>query len=99
MTLEAAHVLGASVREARLGRRWGMQELAERLGVSRPTVSKIERGDPTVALGVALEAAALLGVPLFGGDARRAQERRRVDERVALLPKRARKPPAVDDEF
>lgn len=99
-TTEAAALLGGRVREARIERRWTIQELAERIGVNRITVRKVEQGDPTVELGVAFEAAALLGVPLFDEDpARRRLEARRVEDRLALLPKYARKPRAADDDF
>ncbi len=100
MTVEAARLLGARVRLARHERRWTLQELAERVGVTQPTMRKVERGDPTVGLGVAFEAAAVLGVPLFHEDRpRRSLEANRVDDRLALLPKLVRKPADVDDDF
>ena len=100
VTLEATRLLGARIRVARTERRWTVAELGERIGASVPTVRKIERGDPTVALGVAFEAAAVLGVPLFDTDpARRRLERRRVDDRLAVLPRAVRQPSEVDDDF
>ncbi len=100
MTVESARLLGARVRLARRERRWTLQELAERVGVTQPTMRKVERGDPTVGLGVAFEAAAVLGVPLFHEDRlRRSLEANRVDDRLALLPKLVRKPADVDDDF
>jgi hypothetical protein len=61
---------------------------------------KIERGDLTVALGLALEAAAVLGVPLFHEErARRSLEVVRVDDRLAVLPQLIRKPAEIDDDF
>lgn len=87
------------MRLARLQRRWTADELAERIGAHRETVAKIERGDPTVGLGVAFEAASLLGVVLFDpDDDRRAIELRRISDQLALLPQRARAP-RVDDDF
>lgn len=50
---EAAALLGAWVRLGRRERRWTVAELAERVGVSVPTIEKVERGDLTVALGTA----------------------------------------------
>ncbi len=100
VTVEAARLLGARVRLARRERRWTLQELAERVGVTQVTMRKVERGDLTVALGVAFEAAAVLGVPLFHEDsARRSLERSRVDDRLAVLPQLVRKPAEVDDDF
>ncbi len=100
VTVEAARLLGARVRLARRERRWTLQELAERVGVTQVTMRKVERGDLTVALGVAFEAAVVLGVPLFHEDsARRSLERSRVDDRLAVLPQLVRKPAEVDDDF
>jgi transcriptional regulator with XRE-family HTH domain len=99
VTQEAARLLGASVRLARHERRWTVQELADRVGVTHTTIRKVERGDLTVALGTAFEAAALLGVPLFHEDAtRRSLEAGRVADRLAVLPKIVRTR-AVDDDF
>lgn len=93
-------MLGARVRLARRERRWTLQELAERVGVTHVTMRKVERGDLTVALGLAFEAAAVLGVPLFHEDpSRRKLEIGRVEDRLAVLPALVRKPVEVDDDF
>ncbi len=74
-------------------------ELAQRAGVSPVTIRKVERGDPTVGLGVAFEVAALVGVPLFDESAdRRSLDLDRAGDRLAILPKRVR-PREVDDAF
>jgi len=89
--MEALQILGKQVRVARRERHWTLQGLATRVGVTAPTMRKIEHGDPTVALGVAFEAASVLGIPLFGDDAlRRTVEERRLDDRLAVLPGRVR---------
>lgn len=100
-TIEAAHLLGAQVRRARLERRWTLEELAERVGVNHGTMRKVERGDLSVGLAPAFEAAALLGVPLFDADPeRRRLAAREVDASLALLPARARRPVReIDDDF
>ena len=98
--VEAARILGALVREARLQRRRTVEELAERVGVNHTTMRKVERGDLTVGLGPAFEAAALLGVPLFSADDdRRSIEAAWLRDRLAVLPQRARRPVTVDDDF
>ena len=100
VTVQAARLLGARVRLARRERHWTLQELAERVGVTHVTMRKVERGDLTVGLGVAFEAAAVLGVPLFHQDpSRRTLETGRVDDRLAVLPALVRKPTEVDDDF
>lgn len=99
--IEAARLLGAQVRRARLGHRWTLEELAERVGVNHSTMRKVERGDLTVGLGPAFEAAALVGVPLFAADPElRRLAAREVEAGLALLPARARRPAMdVDDDF
>lgn len=88
-TQDAAAVLGAQIAAGRRARQWTLQMLAKRANVSEPTVRKAERGDPSVALGTALELAVLVGVPLFGTDAAGAGALRdRIEARIALLPGR-----------
>lgn len=99
-TIEAARLLGARIKLARRERRWTLQELADRVGVTRVTMRKVERGELTVGLGVAFEAAAVTGVPLFHEEsARRALESARVEDRLAVLPALVRRPAEVDDDF
>jgi transcriptional regulator with XRE-family HTH domain len=96
----AARLLGAEVRGARLERRWSAQELADRAGITRATLAKVERGDSSVGLGAAFEAAALVGVPLFRDDpAQLSAEVARREDRLALLPQRVRprRQPVRDD--
>jgi transcriptional regulator with XRE-family HTH domain len=45
------HRLGERIRLARLRRRFSAAVVAERAGISRITLSAIERGDPRVAFG------------------------------------------------
>jgi hypothetical protein len=72
--------------------------------VDRRTVAAIEAGDPGVSLGNALNAADILGVPLFGAEDRTelARLRREGRDRLALLPTRVDKPrreAEPDDDF
>ena len=98
-TIEASRLLGARIQLARRQRRWTLQELADRAGVTAVTMRKVERGDPSVRLGVAFEAAALTGVPLFDPDpARRRLEADRVDDQLAILPRLVRRR-KIDDDF
>ncbi len=99
VTLQAAHLLGTRVALGRRERRWTLADLAERVGASETTIRKIERGDPTVELGTAFEAAALTGVVLFDDDNKTlARESELLDARLAVLPKRVRSR-APDDDF
>lgn len=47
---KAMRKLGQDMRDARLRRRITAQLLAERAGISRLTLSKIEKGDPNVLM-------------------------------------------------
>ena len=99
VALDAARLLGTEIRAGRIERGWTLAELAERAGVSRPTVVKLERGHPGVALGTALDCASLVGVPLFYDDERRlAAEAARG---AALIGRRVRRsrPTEVDLDF
>jgi len=53
--------LGARLREERLKRNESQQVFAARIGVSRPTLNKMEVGDPTVQLGFWAAALDVLG--------------------------------------
>lgn len=84
-------MLGAEVAARRKERRWTEAELAERAGISRTTLRKVERGDTTVAVGTVFDVATLVGVTLFHDTAAQvARERAVVEQRLALLPNRIR---------
>ena len=54
--------LGVRLREARLRRRFTVVQVAERAAVSRPTLNKVEQGDPSVTLGTYLRVLTVLGL-------------------------------------
>lgn len=87
---DALAVLGSRIREGRHARRWTAEELAARVGVSPRTILAVEAGKPSTAAGTVLNAAVLVGIPLFGSEdkAELARMRRRGEERLALLPSR-----------
>jgi transcriptional regulator with XRE-family HTH domain len=66
LTQEAVTLLGLHIQRARKQRRQTEADLAERAGISRSTLQKIEKGDLNIAIGFAFELAALVGVRLFG---------------------------------
>ena len=96
-TRDAVLTLGESIRAARLRRGWSVAALAERVGVSAPTITKIERGNPSVAIGTVFEAARLVGVELFGGHQDLAG--RVVRNELALLPQRGRTLRKASNDF
>lgn len=98
-TRHAVRILGAQISAARTRRRWTAARLAEQINVSPPTLRKIERGDPSVAIGSVLDAAVAVGVPLFGSDLDRLAEH--IEDRIALLPGRVTPigDEGLDDDF
>ena len=44
--------LGSHLKLARLRRKYSAETVAQRAGITRRTLSKVEQGDPAVALGV-----------------------------------------------
>lgn len=60
--LAALSKLGRDISVARRRRRLTAAMMAERLGTSRPTYQKVERGDPSVAMGVYAMALYTLGL-------------------------------------
>jgi len=100
---EALELLAVSVRSARLEQKMTAAEVAERAGISRSMLQRIEKADPRCAIGVVFEVARIVGVRLFDEEAdtsKLAHHRRRVEEKLSLLPKRARKATkVVNDDF
>lgn len=54
--------LGERLKEARLRRGISTGLFAERMGTSRDTLNRLEKGDPTIALGTYLRALRILGL-------------------------------------
>jgi transcriptional regulator with XRE-family HTH domain len=54
--------LGLRLRLARERRRLGTELFAERMGVSRETLRRLEKGDPTIAVGTFMRALRVLGL-------------------------------------
>ena len=62
---EALKKLGGFIACARKEKHWTQEELSRRIGVSRMTVVRMEKGAPEVAAGLYLTAAWLLGLPVL----------------------------------
>ena len=65
-------------------------ELAERAGISRGLLQRIEKGDLKCEIGVAFEVAAIVGITLFDEPSALLVHGKRVDDKLALLPKYVR---------
>jgi transcriptional regulator with XRE-family HTH domain len=83
-TRNAAALLGKSIKLARKARRLTTSDFAARVGISRVTLQKIEKGDLKCEVGIVFEAAILESV----------------NDKLALLPKSIRKSKQeIDDDF
>lgn len=100
-TRDAVTLLGKLIRLARKERGLSAAELAERTGISRGTLQRIEKGDPKVEIGIMFEAATIVGVNLFDADNGRLSENiARTVDKLALMPKAIHKPSTVaKDDF
>lgn len=101
-TKDAAVLLGKHIQWGRKERGFTEMDLADRAGISRATLQKIEKGDPKCELGLYFEVATLVGVPLFATDSSSSLSNslERMNDKLALLPKSIRqKKKEVDDAF
>ena len=54
--------LGQRLKDARLRRRFSMETVCARADISRPTLNKVERGDPSVAFGIYVHVLRVMGM-------------------------------------
>lgn len=91
--IRALHKLGRDISDARRRRRITVQLMAERAGVSRATIGKIERGSSPTSIGAYASVLFVLGMTDRLGDlvdATHDLTGRQLDEE--RLPKRVRLP-------
>ena len=101
-TKDAASLLGKHIQLSRKERKLTEMDLADRAGISRATLRKIEKGDPKCEIGLYFEVAVIVGVPLFqvGTDSNFTMDLDRINNKIALLPKTIhKKKKEVDDAF
>ena len=99
-TSHASALLGGLIRAARKERGLTAQEVADRAGISRGLLQRIEQGGLKSEVGAVFEVASIVGVRLFDADpAALARELRQTEEKLALMPQsiRRRTRPARDD--
>jgi transcriptional regulator with XRE-family HTH domain len=95
----ALRKLGKNISDARRRRRIPMELMSERAGFSRITLSKIEKGDPSVSMGAYASALFVLGMSeqlARVADASHDIVGRELEEES--LPKRVRAPQAIKGE-
>ena len=98
---DAVQLLGALIRTARKERKFTSLELAERAGISRSLLQRIEKGDLKCGIGSVFEVATIVGVRLFDAEeVGLTRHIQRTEDKLTLLPKTVRKPvKRVNDDF
>jgi len=98
---EAAALLGKLIKLGRKERRLTAQDVADRAGITRNTLRKIENGDLKCEVGLVFEVATIVGVALFDAEkSTLTMHTRQVDDKLALLPKSTHKPQrGIEDDF
>lgn len=95
---DAAVLLGQLIRKARTEKRMAAEEFANRAGLSRGLLRRIENGDPGCSIGAVFEAAAVAGVRLFDFDQKGVTGAIASNNALlALMPKAIHAPAAKDD--
>jgi transcriptional regulator with XRE-family HTH domain len=99
--LEASVLMGEQIKLGRKQRHWTEQNFADRAGISRATLQKIENGEMSCAVGLVFEVAALVGVKLFEPDSIPLSKHiEYTQDKIALLPQRIKaKRRAIRDDF
>ncbi|MEG3131082.1 helix-turn-helix transcriptional regulator [Pantoea cypripedii] len=91
VTQEALHLLATMIRLERKTQKMTETELAQRAGISRSMLQRIEKADPKCEIGMVFEIAALLGIRLFDADANKLVSHRKfAEDKLSLLPQRIR---------
>ena len=98
---KAVTLLGKMISVYRKERKITTQDLADRAGISRTTLQKIEKGGMKSEIGIVFEIAALVGIRLFDVDSTALESiEEKFDNKIALLPKSIRySKKDVDDAF
>ena len=98
---EAAELLGLMIRNARIERGITVGDLAERAGISRGLVHRIEKGEMGSSIGAAFEAAAIVGLRLFESEPTTlTRDLSMARDKLTLLPKSVRTGTAkLKDDF
>ena len=91
-TEDALVLLARLIRASRLEGKMSAQEVADRAGISRGMLARIEKADPKCEIGATFEVASIVGVALFDLESSRlTMHIKQTDEKLRLLPKSARK--------
>ncbi len=89
-SMKEMDALGQRLKDARLRRRFSMETVCARADISRPTLYKVEKGDPTVAIGIYVNELRVLGlIEDLGMIAKEDTIGRRIQDEMLPFRKRA----------
>lgn len=100
-TRRIVELVGKRIKLARKSAGMSEFNLAERVGIARSTLQRIEAGDPAVEIGLVLEAALISGAQLFDPDVTRLlTETELLEQRLAPSPRvYSSRKRQIDDDF
>lgn len=100
-TREAAELLGWTIRNTRIERDITVADVAERAGISRGLVHRVENGEMGSPIGAVFEMAAILGVHLFETEPTTLTRHLSMErDKLTLLPQSVRtRTKNVKDDF
>jgi transcriptional regulator with XRE-family HTH domain len=100
---DAMNLLGMTIRTERKLKKMTEQALADRAGVSRSFINRVEKGDMSCRIGAVFEIAYIVGIPLFDVAPNTRQMKQHIDrvkDKLTLLPKTIhKKTRVIDDDF
>lgn len=85
-TVKALEVLGKMIQLKRKERALTLKQLANRAGVSRSLIQRLEKCEPGCEIGVAFEVAHLLGIELFESPLGLNTLASTLTDKISLLP-------------
>lgn len=98
---DAVTFLGQQIKLERKKRKLSESDFAERSGIARSTLQRIEKGDPSVEIGTVFNVAHIAGIKLFATESNFTSLLNQASDKLALLPKRIhnKNKKEVFDEF
>jgi DNA-binding XRE family transcriptional regulator len=92
--------LGAQLRMARKRRMWTIADLAKKISVSSPTIIALEKGEPTVSVGVLISTLWILGLDHELRQLTQPHDAQGIQLMNARLPKKVRTTKgSLDNDF
>jgi len=100
-TQDAVQLVACLIRTARIERKIATQEVADRAGISRGLLQRIEKGDLKCGIGAVFEVATIVGVRLFDMEQTTlSKQLKQLDDKLTLLPKSIHKSSSeLNDDF